>query len=45
MQHASHPNIIRQLKQVRGRIDSILGMFAEGWLCTDLAQQRRNRSR
>jgi DNA-binding FrmR family transcriptional regulator len=39
MQHASHPNIIRRLKQVRGQIDSILGMFAEGRSCTDLAQQ------
>jgi uncharacterized protein len=39
MQHASHPHIVRQLKQVRGQIDSILGMFAEGRSCTDLAQQ------
>jgi len=39
MQHTSHPHIVRQLKQVRGQIDSILGMFAAGRSCTDLAQQ------
>lgn len=39
MQHASHPAIMRQLRQVRGQIDSILGMFAEGRPCTELAQQ------
>jgi DNA-binding FrmR family transcriptional regulator len=39
MQHASHPLIVRQLKQVRGQIDSILGMFLEGRSCTGLGQQ------
>jgi len=39
MQHASHPTIARQLRQVRGQLDSILGMFAEGRSCMDLAQQ------
>jgi cation diffusion facilitator family transporter len=39
---AKAENIIRQLKQVRGQIDSILGMFAEGRSCTDLAQQLRS---
>jgi hypothetical protein NreA len=39
MQHGSHPHIVGRLKQVRGQIDSILAMFADGRSCLDLAQQ------
>ena len=39
MQHASHPGIVRQLKQAHGQLASILTMFADGRPCLDLAQQ------
>lgn len=39
MQHASHPEIVKRLKQAQGQLSSLLGMFAEGRSCTDLAQQ------
>jgi len=39
MQHASHPEIIRRLKQAHGHLASILGMFEEKRSCMELAQQ------
>jgi DNA-binding FrmR family transcriptional regulator len=39
MQHESHPEIIKRLKQVQGQLTSILGMFESGRSCLDLAQQ------
>lgn len=39
MQHASHPDIIKRLKQAQGQLGSLLAMFAEGRSCLDLAQQ------
>lgn len=39
MQHASHPEIIKRLKQAQGQLGSVLAMFAEGRSCLDLAQQ------
>ena len=39
MQHASHPELIKRLKQAQGQLGSILSMFAEGRSCLDLAQQ------
>ena len=39
MQHASHPEIVKRLKQAHGQLASILMMFADGRSCTDLAQQ------
>jgi len=39
MQHASHPEIVRRLKQAHGQIAAILKMFDEGRSCLELAQQ------
>lgn len=39
MQHASHPEIIKRLKQAHGQLASLLSMFADGRPCLDLAQQ------
>lgn len=39
MQHASHPDIVKRLKQAHGHLASILTMFAEGRSCPELAQQ------
>jgi DNA-binding FrmR family transcriptional regulator len=39
MRHASHPEIVKRLKQAHGQLASILQMFAEGRSCVDLAQQ------
>jgi DNA-binding FrmR family transcriptional regulator len=39
MQHASHPAIVKQLKQAHGQLASILTMFADGRSCLELAQQ------
>jgi uncharacterized protein len=39
MQHASHPQIVKRLKQAHGQISAILKMFEEGRSCLELAQQ------
>ena len=39
MQHASHPEIIRRLRQAHGHLASILAMFEEKRSCMELAQQ------
>ena len=39
MKHASHPEIVRRLKQAHGQIAAILKMFDEGRSCLELAQQ------
>lgn len=39
MRHATHPEIIRRLKQAQGQLASVLAMFADGRSCMDLAQQ------
>ncbi|OYV34971.1 MAG: nickel resistance protein [Rhodospirillales bacterium 20-64-7] len=39
MEHTSHPEIIKRLKQAQGQLGSILAMMADGRPCTDLAQQ------
>jgi DNA-binding FrmR family transcriptional regulator len=39
MQHISHPEIVKRLKQAHGQLASALTMFAEGRSCMDLAQQ------
>ena len=39
MKHASHPKIVRRLKQAHGQIAAILKMFDEGRSCLELAQQ------
>ncbi len=39
MQHVSHPEIVRRLKQAHGQLAAILAMFAERRACTELAQQ------
>ena len=39
MKHASHPGIVKRLKQAHGQIASIIDMMAEGRSCMDLAQQ------
>lgn len=39
MRHATHPEIIKRLKQAQGQLASVLAMFANGRSCTDLAQQ------
>jgi uncharacterized protein len=39
MQHISHPDIIKRLKQANGQLAAVLAMFEEGRSCLDLAQQ------
>ncbi len=39
MKHASHPDLVKRLKQAQGQLTSILGMFESGRSCLDLAQQ------
>ena len=39
MEHASHPEIVRRLKQAHGQLAAILKMFDEGRSCLELAQQ------
>jgi DNA-binding FrmR family transcriptional regulator len=39
MKHASHPQIVKQLKQAHGQLVSVLSMFADGRSCMELAQQ------
>lgn len=38
-QHATHPEIVKRLKQAQGQLASVLAMFADGRSCTELAQQ------
>jgi DNA-binding FrmR family transcriptional regulator len=39
MKHASHPEIVRRLKQAHGQLAAILKMFDDGRSCLELAQQ------
>lgn len=39
MQHHSHPEIAKRLKQAHGHLASIMTMLAEGRSCLELAQQ------
>jgi len=39
MKHASHPDIVKRLKQAQGQIAAILGMFEQERSCLELAQQ------
>ncbi len=39
MKHASHPAIVKRLKRAEGHLRAIIGMFADGRSCLDLAQQ------
>ncbi|MDE3176761.1 MAG: metal-sensing transcriptional repressor [Pseudomonadota bacterium] len=39
MKHASHPDIVKRLKQAHGQIAAILTMFEEERGCLELAQQ------
>ena len=39
MQHTSHPDLIKRLKQAQGQLGSLLSMFAENRSCLELAQQ------
>lgn len=39
MKHASHPEIVKRLKQAHGQIASILKMFEDNRSCLELAQQ------
>lgn len=39
MQHTSHPDIVKRLKQAHGQLAAILTMFAEERSCMELAQQ------
>ncbi len=39
MKHASHPDIIRRLKQANGQIASVIKMFEDERSCLELAQQ------
>ncbi len=39
MEHATHPEIVRRLKQAHGQLTAILKMFDEGRSCLELAQQ------
>lgn len=39
MKHATHPEIVKRLKQAQGQLASVLAMFADGRSCTDLTQQ------
>lgn len=39
MKHASHPEIVKRLKQAQGHLATILVMFESGRSCPDLAQQ------
>jgi uncharacterized protein len=39
MKHASHPEIVKRLKQAHGQLASVLSMFDGGRSCLDLAQQ------
>jgi hypothetical protein NreA len=39
MKHATHPEIIKRLKQAQGQLAAVLKMFDEERPCLDLAQQ------
>src|SRR5947209_12614030 len=39
MKHASHPEIIKRLKQASGHLMSVIAMIEAGRSCVDLAQQ------
>ena len=39
MQHASHPDIVKRLKQAHGHLGAILTMLEERRGCLELAQQ------
>lgn len=39
MKHASHPEIIRRLRQAHGQIASVIKMFEDERSCLELAQQ------
>ncbi len=39
MQHTTHPDIIKRLKQASGQLTAILAMFEDGRSCLELAQQ------
>lgn len=39
MQHTSHPDIIKRLKQAHGQLASVLAMFDDERSCLELAQQ------
>lgn len=39
MQHTSHPEIIKRLKQAHGQLAATLAMFDNGRSCLELAQQ------
>lgn len=39
MEHASHPEIVRRLRQAQGQLAGILEMFAAQRPCGELAQQ------
>jgi DNA-binding FrmR family transcriptional regulator len=39
MRHASHPEIVKRLKQAQGQLACVLAMFADGRSCMELAQQ------
>jgi hypothetical protein NreA len=39
MQHKSHPDLVKRLKQAQGQLGSILSMFGEKRSCLELAQQ------
>lgn len=39
MKHASHPDIIRRLRQANGQIASVIKMFEDERSCLELAQQ------
>jgi DNA-binding FrmR family transcriptional regulator len=39
MKHASHPELVKRLKQAQGQLAALLTMFAEERSCMDLAQQ------
>lgn len=39
MKHASHPDVIKRLRQAHGHLATILTMFEENRSCPELAQQ------
>ncbi len=39
MQHRTHPEIVRRLKQAHGQLAAILAMFEANRACLELAQQ------
>ena len=39
MKHASHPNILKRLKQAHGHLAAVIGMIEAERPCVELAQQ------